>query len=138
MTKLLIDTNIFLDLLARRAPYYESASKLFSLADKKKIHLSVSALSIANTAYVLSRSLDAVRTREILGRFKLLVEIIPLSDKIIGLALNDSDFHDFEDGIQYYSAIEANQDIIITRDWEGFKNSLLPVMSAEEYFASKE
>ncbi|MBW6498325.1 MAG: PIN domain-containing protein [Bacteroidales bacterium] len=136
MTKLLIDTNIILDLLARRAPFYESASKLFSQADKKKIHLSVSALSIANTAYVLSRSLDAVRTREILGRFKLLVEIIPLNDKIIGLALNDSDFHDFEDGIQYYSAIEANQDIIITRDLKGFKNSLLPVMSAEEYFAS--
>jgi predicted nucleic acid-binding protein len=137
MTKLLIDTNIILDLLARRAPFYDSASKLFSLADKKKIHLSVSALSIANTAYVLSRTLDAVRTREILGRFKLLVEIIPLNDKIIGLALNDSDFYDFEDGIQYYSALEANHDIIITRDLKGFKNSLLPVMSAEEYFASK-
>lgn len=137
MTKLLIDTNIILDLLARRAPFYDSASKLFSLADKKKIHLSVSALSIANTAYVISRTLDAVRTREVLGRFKVLVEIIAISDKIIDLALNDSSFADFEDGIQYYSALEANQDIIITRDLKGFKNSLLPVMSAEEYFASK-
>ena len=55
MKKVLIDTNIVIDLLAKREPFYQSASKLFSLADKNKIILSVSSLTIANTNYELVR-----------------------------------------------------------------------------------
>lgn len=138
MTRLLIDTNIIIDLLAKREPFYDSASKLFSLADKKNIHLSISSLSIANTNYILTRLLNANEAREILRRFKILLELIPLTDKIIDLALNDSNFSDFEDGIQYYSAIENNQDIIITRDLKDFKSAKLPIMTTEEYLISIE
>lgn len=53
MKKLFIDTNIVIDLLARREPFYEEAAKLFSLADRKKILLQVSALTFANTHYIL-------------------------------------------------------------------------------------
>lgn len=49
MRRLLVDTNIVLDLLARREPFYNEAAKLFSLADKKELCLAVSALSFANT-----------------------------------------------------------------------------------------
>ena len=57
---------------------------------------------------------------------------MPLDDKIIGLALNDNDFEDFEDGLQYFTAIENNQDIIITRNLKDFKKSKIPVMNAEQ------
>lgn len=138
MIRLLIDTNIIIDLLAQREPYYDSASKLFSLADKNKIRLSVSSLSFANTNYVLSRVLNPNEAREILRRFKVLVDILPLTVKIIDLALNDSGFADFEDGLQYYSALESNIKIIITRDLKDFKSAKIPVMTAEEYLISRE
>lgn len=136
MKKLFIDTNIVLDLLAKREPFYESSAKLFSLADRNEIQLSVSSLSFANTNYVLSKLKSANEAKEILRKFKLLVQIVSLSEKIVDLALNDSAFKDFEDGLQYYSAIESNQDIIITRNQKDFKSSLLSIMSAEEFLSS--
>jgi hypothetical protein len=98
--------------------------------------MSVSSLTFANTNYVLSKLRSANEAKEILRKFKLLVHIVSLSEKIVDLALNDSAFKDFEDGLQYYSAIESNQDIIITRNQKDFKSSQLAVMSAEEFISS--
>jgi len=138
MSRLLIDTNIVLDLLAKREPFYHSAAQVFSLADKHKLKLTVSSLTFANTNYVLTRLKSAREAREILRKFKILVKILSLNEKIVDLALNDKDFEDFEDGLQYYTAIENNQDIIITRDLRDFKQAKIPVMTAEEYLTSKE
>jgi len=59
--------------------------------------------------------------------FKVLVNSYLLNDKIVELALNDNNFKDFEDGIQYYTALEANCKAIITRNVKDFKNADLPV-----------
>jgi predicted nucleic acid-binding protein len=138
MSKLLIDTNVVLDLLSKREPFYDSVAKIFSLADKNKLKLSISSLTFANTNYVLTRLKSAIESREILRRFRVLVQVLSLDDKIIDLALNDSSFKDFEDGLQYYSAIENGQNIIITRDLKDFKESKIPVMTPEEYLISIE
>jgi hypothetical protein len=63
------------------------------------------------------------------------INILPLNDKITDLALN-SEFRDFEDAIQYYTAIENDQDLIITRNQQDFKESKIPVMSAGEFIRS--
>jgi len=136
MSRLLIDTNVVLDLLAKREPFYKSAAQIFSLADKNKLKLSISSLTFANMNYVLSRLKLASQVIEVLRQFRVLVKILSLTDKIIDLALNDSKFKDFEDGLQYYSAIENNQDLIITRDLKDFKKSKIPVMTPEEYITS--
>ena len=136
MSRLLLDTNIVLDLLAKRELFYYSAAKIFTLADKKKIKLSISSLTFANTNYILTRLISAKEAREILRRFRVLVQVLSLDEKIIDLALNDSSYVDFEDGLQYYSAIENSQDIIITRDLKDFKGSIIPVMTPEEFLIS--
>lgn len=133
MKKLFIDTNIVIDLLVKREPFYEEAAKLFSLADRKKIILFVSALTFANTNYILSRLNNSTLARDILTKFKVLVTVVDLTDKIIELSLNDKTFSDFEDGLQYYSAIENEADIIITRNFKDFKSSKIPVISAQTY-----
>lgn len=133
MKTLFIDTNIVIDLLAKREPFYEEAAKLFSLADKKKINLIVSSLTFANTNYILSKTTNSVTAREILTKFKVLVTVAALNDKIIELALNDKSFSDFEDGLQYYTAMESEADIIITRNLKDFKSSILPVITAQTY-----
>ena len=138
MNKILIDTNIVIDLLAKREPFYKSVAQLFSLADKQKLELSISSLTFANTNYVLSRLKSTQEAREILRRFRVLIKVLQLNDKLIDLALNDNNFKDFEDGLQYYTAIENEQDVIITRDLKGFKESKIPVMTADEYLVSIE
>jgi len=135
MKSIFLDTNIVLDLLAHRMPFYTEAAKLFSLADKKKVKLSISALCLADTNYILSRQNPEMEVRKILRKFKVLVNVLPIDDKITDLALN-SEFRDFEDAIQYFTAIENDQDIIVTRNQPDFKESKIPTMTAGEFIKS--
>ena|SRR6056297_4367824 len=138
MKKLFIDTNIVIDLLSRREPFFEEAAELFSLADKKQVELSVSSLTIANTSYALLRQMDSNKAKSVLRKLRLILKILPLDDKIIGLALNDDIFSDFEDGLQYFTAIEEEQDMIITRNLKDYKNSKLPTLTAKQFIETKE
>ncbi len=135
MNRVLIDTNIVIDLLAKRGDFYDEAAELFSLSDNKELQLIISSLTFANTNYILSKQKSAKDAREILRKFKVLVEVINLDDKIIELALSDDEFLDFEDGLQYYSVLENNIDVILTRNKKDFKNSKIPVLTAKEYLA---
>lgn len=136
MKKIFVDTNIVIDLLSKREPFYEEAAILFSMADKKLIDLSVSSLTIANTSYALLRQLNSNTTKSVLRKLRLIVKVLPLDDKIIGLALNDETFSDFEDGLQNFTAIENEQDLIVTRNLKDFKHSKLPVMTAKQFLES--
>ncbi len=133
MRKLFTDTNIVIDLLSKREPFFEESANLFSLADKKIVELSISSLTIANTSYTLLRQMDSGKAKAVLRKLRLIVKILPLDDKIVGLSLNDDTFSDFEDGLQHFTAIENSQDIIITRNLKDFKNSKLPAMTAKQF-----
>lgn len=137
MTRLLVDTNIIIDLLSKRDEFYDEAAELFSLADKKELVLAITSLTFANTNYILTKLKSAKESREILRKFKVLVEVLSLDDKITELALSDDSFLDFEDGLQYYSAIENQIDVIITRNKKDFKKSKIPVLTAKEFLARK-
>ncbi len=132
MDKLFVDTNIVIDLLSKREMFYQAASVLFTLADQNKIKLTISSLTFANTYYLLSKELSNEKVKEVLRKFKLLVKVLPMDDKIIDLALN-SGFKDFEDAIQYYTALENKSEIIITRNLKDFKLAKIPVMTADDY-----
>lgn len=136
MEKLFVDTNIVLDLLQKREGFYGEAQELFTLADKKKVKLYISSLTIANTHYLLSRHYSSADARKILAKFRVLVEVLSLDHKIIDLALT-SDLKDFEDAIQYYTAIENNTDLIITRNKKDFKKQHIPILTAKEYINRK-
>jgi predicted nucleic acid-binding protein len=132
MDRLLVDTNIVLDLLAERKEFLLEAQQLFTLSDKKEVKLYVSSLTFANTFYILSQKLKLSNARKILRKFKVLVDVLPMDDKIIDLSL-ESDFKDFEDAIQYHTAVENEIDIIITRNLKDFKTSKIPVLTAKDY-----
>ena len=135
MKRVFIDTNVIIDLVAKRQ-HYEAAATLFSLADRNQVQLLISSLSIANLNYILGKSIGREKTLQALRDLHLLAHITDLTGKVIQLALNDASFKDFEDALQYYSAIEANADVIVTRNSIDFKSSVLPVLSAGEYLAT--
>ncbi|MCF6212925.1 MAG: PIN domain-containing protein [Flavobacteriaceae bacterium] len=132
MDKILVDTNIVLDLLAKREAFLTEAQELFTLSDQNEVILCVSALTFANAYYILSQKLKLNDTRSVLRRFKILVKVIPLNEKIINLSL-DSEFKDFEDAIQYHTSLENDIDIILTRNLKDFKLSKIPVLTARDY-----
>lgn len=133
MKQLFLDTNIILDLLAKRDPFYDDAAVLFSLADKKIVELFVSSHTFANTNYILLKQLKPEEAKRVLRKLKVLVNVLSLDDKIIELALNDKDFKDYEDALQYYTAIENGKDVIITRNKKDFHKAKLPIITAGEF-----
>jgi predicted nucleic acid-binding protein len=134
MEKLFIDTNIMLDFLGEREPFYESIAKIATLAEKEKLTMVVSPISFATVNYFLSKFENSKIAREKLRKFKVLCSVCSLDEQTIEKGLNSS-IEDFEDAIQYFSATDSGCDIIITRNGKNFKQSLLPVMTAEEFLS---
>lgn len=132
MQKIFLDTNIVIDFLGEREGFYESSAKILTLADKKKIKIFTSPTSVSTVYYVLSKFENAKTALEKIRKFKLLCSISIMDDEVIEKAIN-SDFKDFEDAMQYFSAVASNCDIIITRNEKDFKNALIPVLNAENY-----
>lgn len=136
MDKVFVDTDITLDLLAAREPYYSAAASLFSLADNGKARIFVSSLSFSNLNYIFGRQFAADQVKKKLFKFKTLVTVLPVGDKTVELALS-SDFKDFEDGLQYFTAIEAGIKTLLTRNLKDYKTAEISVMSAENYLKSR-
>ena len=133
--KLFIDTNVMLDLLGERVTFYESIAKIATLADKGEITMAASALSYATVSYFLSKFETRETAKVKLRKFKIISEICSIDESVIEKGLNSS-FKDFEDSLQYFSALKADCDILITRNGKGFQQSQIPVMTSEEYLMS--
>lgn len=133
--KVFVDTDIIYDLLAEREPFYQSAAKLFTKADEGEVQIFISALTIANIHYLLSKQLSESEAKKILRKIRILVHIVSLNEKIIDLALN-SDFPDFEDAIQYYCALENDIEVLLTRNLRDYKKAQIVTMTAQDFISS--
>ena len=132
MQKIFLDTNIIIDFLGEREVFYEPAAKIMTLADRKKIKIFTSPSSISNTYYLLSKYENTKTALEKIRKFKVLCSISMMDDEVVEKAIN-SDFKDFEDAMQYFSALASHCDLIVTRNEKDFKNAMIPVMNGESY-----
>lgn len=130
--RVFLDTNVVIDLLAGREPFYFAAAKLMMLAEQGKISVYVSPLSFATAYYILSRGGKAKEVLKALQSFSLLAKVLPMDQKCVDQSLL-SEFNDFEDSLQYTCALQLPCDCIVSRDLQGFKKSLIPVRSPEEF-----
>ena len=135
MNRIFLDTNVILDLLGERVPFYDSIAKVATLADQKKLTLIVSPLSFTKIDYVLNKYEIAESVLNKLRKFKIICEVCEVNEETIDKALNSS-FKDFEDALQYFTALQANCSIIITRNGKDFKQATIPIMTAEEFLSS--
>ena len=136
MEKVFVDTDIILDLLSNREPFYIHSAHLFSAADSGKTRIYVSSLSFSNLNYILSKQYSVDQARKKLLKFKTLVTVLAVTDKVVELALS-SDFKDFEDGLQYFTAIENNIKTLLTRNLKDYRTADISVMTAEQFLNGK-
>lgn len=134
-TRIFLDTNVVLDLLANRDPHFTPVAQLASLAEKGELQILVSPLTFATVNYILSKHSTPKVALEKLQRFSVICEVSAMQQGTVDKALHSS-FADFEDGLQYFSAIESGCLAIITRNSKDFKASQIPIMTAEQYLAS--
>ena len=129
--KILIDTNVILDVLMERKPFAENAAKIFKLCEVKKIAGYISALSVPNIVYIMRKELDAEKISEILRQLSLIFSFVDLkaADLIKASELN---FGDYEDALQSVAAGRIHADYIVTRNVKDFNGSKVMAVKPEE------
>ena len=129
--KLLIDTNIVLDVLCNLKGFVENSSKIFKLCETKMIEGYLSAISIPNIAYILRKELSIEKLKTIIVKLNIIFSIIELKPNDLILA-TDLYFNDYEDALQSVCAKRINADYIVTRNTKDFKNSPIKAITPEE------
>lgn len=132
---LFLDTNVLIDLIDKREPFYNDIAVIVSMAENKEFKLAASSLSFVNTVYVVSRNVEEKLVLEALKKLRIICEVSNIDEIVIDKSLI-SNFNDFEDAVQYFSALHHKSEIILTRNKKDFKNSEIPTMTPSEFLAS--
>ncbi len=133
MLNILIDTNVVLDFILHRQPFYTAAENIIETANLKIISAYVSASSVTDVYYLARRELrDRNLALQLLKNFLKIVKVAAVSEKEIESAL-DLSWRDFEDAVQYSVAKSNETDYIITRNIEDFSGSEVAVVTPEDF-----
>ena len=133
MKTVFLDTNVVLDLLLNNRPGRSHAEQIFSLGVFGDVQLVVSSITFANSAYFLEKKFPPQEARIKLKLLRSLVFVSSDSHTTVDNALGLDEWDDFEDALQYSSAIASDADLILTRDAVGFANSAIQVQSPAEF-----
>lgn len=129
--KVLIDTNIILDVLCKREGFYEDSAKIMRFCEVNKITGVISALTIPNIVYLLRKELDRKKTKEVIDNLQLVFTVADLKADDIKKAIS-LDFKDFEDALQSVCASRIKADYIVTRNIRDFTNSKVTAVKPSE------
>lgn len=133
MSAIFVDANIVVDLLCVRRPWFTEAQKLYSLAENGEIDLYCSSLTLATVSYIMGKyKIGHQDIMESVEHFCRVCKPTIVDADVVRRAIH-SEFEDFEDALQYFSAKTVNADLIITRNLKDFAPSEIPVMTAEDY-----
>jgi predicted nucleic acid-binding protein len=117
---------VILDISIKREMDIKEAVKIINFVEEGLYDGYTSSIIVANTYYVQRKFIGHEMSINFLKNLRLLLNILNVNDQIIQKAL-ESEFKDFEDGIQYYTAMENDMDCIITRNVNDYKLSRIPV-----------
>lgn len=131
--KILIDTNVILDVLCNRKDFVEDSAKIFKLCEVKKLTGYISALSIPNIVYIMRKELDEDKIREVIEKLSLVFDIVDLKGDDLKKATALS-FSDYEDAVQSQQAVRIKADYIVTRNIKDYKNSKVMAIKPAELF----
>jgi predicted nucleic acid-binding protein len=135
MRRPLIDINILLDVLGEREPFVGDAAAIWTAAETRQIQAMVSADSFTTLYNLLRQASDPRTARRGLSLVLSVFEVVELDEPILRQSL-DSPVKDFEDAVQYHSAVRGRADCIVTRDLRHYRNADLPILSPDSYLAA--
>ncbi|CAA6804551.1 MAG: Putative nucleic acid-binding protein, contains PIN domain [uncultured Sulfurovum sp.] len=132
--KILLDTNIVLDVLLAREPFVEMAKEIFILVENKELSGYLCATSVTTLHYLVGRSKNKKEADEIIEKLLTLFEVSAVTKEVLKDASRNNGL-DYEDSVIYTAANYSEVDIIVTRDKKGFKESKVSVLTPNEFLA---
>lgn len=133
ITRILVDTNVLLDYLLTREPYYEDAKKIVIACAEGKVNGCIAAHSISNMFFILRKDYSIEERRAVLTNLCKIFDVEGI-DKVKLLAgLQNGEFSDFEDCLQMECAKAYGAEYIVTRNVADYKASMVEAVTPEEY-----
>jgi predicted nucleic acid-binding protein len=132
--RVIVDTNVVLDVLLERKPFVNAAVEVFCLVEESRIEAFLCATTITTLDYLLNQSLPTSKARNALRKLISLFEIATVNRPVIERAL-DSKISDFEDAVLDEAGKMAGVDSIVTRNTKDFAGSALKVFDPHEFLA---
>jgi predicted nucleic acid-binding protein len=129
--KILIDTNILLDVLVKREPHYLDASKIWTFIREGLLEGYISAISVNNLYYIIKRLQNQSIAEAFVDQLLSDFDVVPLTKEILRQARTRKS-RDYEDLIQYFSAIHAGCELIVTRNKKDFPRIGMKTVSPQE------
>ena len=133
--KLLIDTNIIMDVLVERTPFFEKSNYAVKLCADKKVQGVLAAHTLTNLFYILRKYFSVDECRGILLSLFDIFHVASVHEKNLRASLENQAFNDFEDCLQMECGREAMADYIVTRDSKHFSHSDIPCLTPDEVYA---
>ncbi len=130
--KLFLDTNVVIDVIAAREPFVADSQAIFNLCETGKVQGSVSALTLCTLSYVLRKFVTPGTMRTKLREFRSVLTPIDLTVSLLDKAISSS-ISDFEDAVQFYTAVYSEVDYIITRNVKHFPQDNIPVLTPTNF-----
>jgi len=131
----LIDTNVIIDVLARREPFFSDSSKVLDRAERGDFTAWLCATTVTTVYYLIRRHLGASRAFEKLQDLTSICSIAAVNRSVIDSALKSS-FADFEDAVLNCSALTVGVDCIVTRNEADFQSSSLLVYTPSQFLSA--
>ena len=135
MKVVLCDINFILDIFLKREPFYAPAARIFAMIEAKHLKGYLCANSFPTLFYILAKELKRDKAMRVLEKVRIVFRVATVDEKVIDLSLA-SDFKDFEDAVQCYSAVTAKVDCLITRNKTNYVTNILSIMTPEEFLAA--
>jgi len=132
--KIFIDTDVILDVAFERKPFFYYSQKILSLVEKNYFTGFTSSLILANCYYIISNNKNRNIAQKTISKLRSILTILPFTDKEIGESLN-SNISDFEDGVQYFIAVNNGLDTIITRNIRDYKKVNINVFLPNDFLS---
>lgn len=133
MKKILIDTDVILDFFFDREPFSEDSTIILNKCERKIIEGFITPVIISNIYYLLRKTAKHEKVVEKLKQLLKITSVLTMDKIVIDNALN-SDFKDFEDALQNFSAVNYGEiDVIITRNVKDYKRSEIGVLTPESF-----
>ncbi len=130
--KILVDTNVLLDVLTQRRPFFEDSAKVWSLIYQGLMPGYVSAISVNNLYYIVRKLRDKETAESFVDDLLRDFEVVSLTKSILQQA-RTVDGKDFEDSIQYFSAVQGGCEILLTRNKKDFPTAGLRLLNPSEF-----
>lgn len=135
MTRIFLDTNVLLDVLLKREPFFLAAQEIWSETIKGALEAGISVLSIHNIFFILNKLGNKKKAYQAIEEISHSFCLVEVSEAITQQAIAMK-WPDFEDAVQYLCAREFGAEVFITRDRKGFKESSLPILTSHQFCSS--